>query len=410
MPLFSSRFSRDLTPNRLLAALDAKKSAGVNVLDLTESNPTRAGFTYDEAGILRALAQPEAMRYQPTPRGLRSARQAVADYYRSRGPRINPDSIFLTASTSESYAYLFKLLADPGDEILLPQPSYPLFDFLTELESARPIRYELAYDEREGWRIDFASLRAAICDKTAAIVVVNPNNPTGSYLKTDELAKLNRLCVERDLALIVDEVFWDYASSRPDSGADFPARPALRAGAPVTTVATAVGNDDALTFVVSGLSKIVGLPQVKLSWIQVNGPVALAAQAQSRLEFIADTYLSVATTVQHAAATLLAGRAVIQSQIAARVEDNFSYLRAQCADSGRCRALIREGGWYAVLEIPYATSDDDAAYQLLERDDVFTHPGYFFDFDRHNVLVVSLLTPTAVFAEGISRMMKRLGT
>ncbi len=392
MPFFSSRFSRDLTPNRLLAALDAKKSAGVDILDLTESNPTRAGFTYDEAGILRTLAQPEAMLYQPTPRGLHSARQAVADYYRSRGQPVNPDSIFLTASTSESYAYLFKLFTDPGDEILLPQPGYPLFDFLTELESARPIRYALAYDGREGWRIDFDSLRAAICDKTAAIVVVNPNNPTGSYLKSDELLGLNDLCAAHDLALIVDEVFWDYRS-REHRG-----------------IATAVGNDDALTFVVSGLSKIAGLPQVKLGWIQVNGPQALAAQAQSRLEFIADTYLSVSASAQHAAADLLTARAVIQNQIAARVEDNFSYLRAQCADSGRCRALIREGGWYAVLEIPYAMSDDDAAYQLLERDDVFTHPGYFFDFDQHNVLVVSLLTSKTVFEEGIARMMRRLGT
>ncbi|MEK9164567.1 MAG: pyridoxal phosphate-dependent aminotransferase [Chloroflexota bacterium] len=406
MPLFSSRFSHDLTPNRLLAALAAKKSAGVDILDLTESNPTRAGFTYDEAGILRALANPEAMRYQPTPRGLLLARQAVADYYQSRGPRIDPDSIFLTASTSESYAYLFKLLADPGDEILLPQPGYPLFDLLTELESARPTRYALAYDGREGWRINFDSLRAAMSDKTAAIVVVNPNNPTGSYLKQEELAELNRLCIERDLALIVDEVFWDYACR----GADFPVRPALRAGKPATTIATAVGNDGALTFVVSGLSKIAGLPQVKLGWIQVNGPPALAAQAQSRLEFIADTYLSVSASAQHAAADLLAGRAVIQNQIAARAEDNFSYLRAQCAGSGRCRALIREGGWYAVLEIPYAMSDDDAAYQLLERDDVFTHPGYFFDFDQHNVLVVSLLTSRTVFEEGVARMMRRLGT
>ena len=400
MPLFSSRFSHDLTPNRLLAALDAKKSAGVDILDLTESNPTRAGFTYDEAGILRALANPEAMRYQPTPHGLRSARQAVADYYRSRGQPVNPDSIFLAASTSESYAYLFKLLTDPGDEILLPQPSYPLFDFLTELEAARPTRYALEYDGRVGWRIDFDSLRAAIGDKTAAIVVVNPNNPTGSYLKTDELAKLNRLCVERDLALIVDEVFWDYA----DSGADFPVRPGLWPGKPATTV----GNDDALTFVVSGLSKIAGLPQVKLGWIQVNGPAALAAEAQGRLEFIADTYLSVSAPAQHAAATLLTGRAAIQTQITARIESNYDYLRAQCVNSDTCRVLIREGGWYAVLEIPDAISDDDAAYQLLERDDVFTHPGYFFDFDKHNVLVVSLLTSRTVFEDGIARMIRRL--
>ncbi len=390
--MFSSRFHFDLTPNLLMEAFQAKKTAGVEVLDLTESNPTRAGFNYDSAEILQALAQPQSMIYEPSPRGLLAARQAVVNYYRSKTQTITPDSLFLTASTSEAYGYLFKLLADPGDEVLVPRPSYPLLDFLTALDSVRPVQYPLSYSNEGGWKIDLEALQNLIGDRTKAVVVVSPNNPTGSYLKTNELAQLNALCIKHNLALIVDEVFSDY---RYQNVAD--------------QIETAVGNDGALTFVLSGLSKIVGLPQVKLGWIQVSGPASLVAEAQSRLEFIADTYLSVAQAVQLAAERLLAQRQAMQKQIITRLNDNHRYLEAQCAALSNCRPLLREGGWYAVLEIDDTDiPDDERVQQLLEQDNVLAHPGYFYDFDRDGILVLSLLTPTVIFQAGVSKILARL--
>ncbi|MEK7328729.1 MAG: pyridoxal phosphate-dependent aminotransferase, partial [Chloroflexota bacterium] len=258
--MFSSRVSWELTPNRLIETLKAKRAAGVEVLDLTESNPTRAGFNYDASEILSALAQPQSMLYEPSPRGLPAARLAITNYYLHHHKTTHPDSVFLTASTSEAYSHLFKLLAEPGDEVLVPKPSYPLLDFLTTLDSIQSIQYPLKYDAERGWQIDLEALHNLISDKTKAIVVVSPNNPPGSYLKTNELAELNALCAKNSLALIVDEVFADY---RYQARAD--------------QVETAVGNDGALTFALSGLSKIVGLPQVKLGWIQVSGPASLVA-------------------------------------------------------------------------------------------------------------------------------------
>ena len=391
--MFSSRFHFDLTPNRLMQTLQAKKAAGVEVLDLAESNPTRAGFNYDASEILSALAQPQAMLYEPSPRGLPAARQAITNYYLHHHKTIHPDSVFLTASTSEAYSHLFKLLADPGDEVLVPKPSYPLLDFLTALDSAQPVQYPITYNHQHGWQIDIDALRNLISNRTKAIVVVSPNNPTGSYLKTGELAQLNALCAKNNLALIVDEVFSDY---RYQARAD--------------QVETAVGNEGALTFVLSGLSKVAGLPQVKLGWIQVSGPASLAAEAQSRLEFIADTYLSVATPVQHAAERLLTQRQAIQKQIITRLDDNHRFLESQCAASPNCRVLIREGGWYAVLEIDddAQASDDDLVLQLLEQDNVFVHPGYFYDFDHDGILVLSLLTPPAIFQTGATKILAHL--
>ncbi|MBI3240665.1 MAG: pyridoxal phosphate-dependent aminotransferase [Chloroflexi bacterium] len=392
--MFSSRFHFDLTLNRLMETLQAKRAAGVEVLDLAESNPTRAGFDYAAADILSALTQPQAMLYEPTPRGLPVARLAITNYYLQRNKTIHPDSLFLTASTSEAYGHLFKLLADPGDEVLVPKPSYPLLDFLTALDSVRPIQYPTTYNSKLGWRIDTETLPDLITDKTKAIVVVSPNNPTGSYLKTNELAQLNALCAKNNLALIVDEVFSDY---RYQSAAD--------------QVETAVGNEGALTFVLSGLSKIIGLPQVKLGWIQVSGPASLVAETQSRLEFIADTYLSVATPVQHAAERLLAQRQAMQKQIIARLDDNHRFLEAQCAKLPNCRPLLREGGWYAVLEIDddgAQVSDDERVQQLLEQDNIFVHPGYFYDFDQDGILVLSLLTPPAIFQAGVSKILAHI--
>jgi len=387
--MFSARLDRDLTPNQLAETLAAKRAAGIEILDLTESNPTRAGFNYDPK-ILTALAQPQAMLYEPHPRGLPSARRAVADYYGARGHAIRPDSLTLTTSTSEAYGYLFKLLADPGDEILLPRPSYPLLDFLTALDSVRVVHYPLRYDDAKGWRIDLERLFHSVGENTAALVVVNPNNPTGSFLKSDELKELNSICAARHLALIVDEVFSDYGSGND----------------PMRVATTASVPTEALTFTLSGLSKVAGLPQVKLGWIQVGGPPELCAEAQARLDVIADTYLSVSTPVQHAAPTLLAGRDMIQQQIKTRITENHHFLEEYCP--GVARPLRYEGGWYAVLETESAAPEEELAQRLLEHDNVLIHPGYFFDFDSDGMLVVSLLTPTATFQTGISKLLARL--
>src|SRR3990172_5412675 len=322
--MFSSRLNWDAPPNPLLQSLGEKGAGGVEILDLTESTPTRAGFDYSQLDLPTVLAHPDATRYQPSPRGLLAAREAIAGYY--RGQRVHPDSIFLTASTSEAYSFLFKLLCDPGDEVLVPQPGYPLFDFLTTLDSVRPVYYSLGYEAAAGWRINLERLEAAIGERTRAIVVVSPHNPTGAFLNIVELAGLNALCARHNLALIADEVFFDYAAPTPRSGA--PSVPA-------------VGNTGALTFVLSGLSKVVGLPQVKLGWIQISGPQPRATQCQRRLEFIADTYLSVSTSAQLAAPVLLARRDSIQSQIKNRIEANYRWLQEQWAD----RVLSREGGW-----------------------------------------------------------------
>jgi aspartate/methionine/tyrosine aminotransferase len=386
---FSSRFTFSLATNRLGATLERKRSEHERILDLTESNPTAAGLVYDEAEVLAALAQPQSMLYEPEPRGLLSARQAVARYYRERGQAVEAKHIHLTASTSEGYAYLFKLLANPGDEVLVPQPAYPLLDFLTALECVRLVHYPLRYEEACGWRIDLEKLAATISTKTVAIVLVNPNNPTGSFIKPEELRELNRLCTEHHLALICDEVFSDYGESEDEP-----------------RVASLAGNKDALTFVLSGLSKISALPQVKLGWIHVNGPTALREEAQERLDFIADTYLSVGTPVQHAAGRLLAQRFSVQAQIQQRCRANENFLRSQCARLAHGRALKREGGWYAIINLAQPFEEESFTLKLLEKENVLVHPGYFFDFPETGFLVVSLLTPEKIFREGIERVMK----
>lgn len=389
--MFSSRFTWSLNANRLSRLLESKRAAGVEIFDLTESNPTQAGFTYHQKEILAALAAPQALRYEPAPRGLLAARQAVANYYAALGHEVTPGALHLTASTSEGYAYLFKLLANPGDEVLAPQPSYPLFDFLTALESVQRIHYPLRYHAAEGWRIDLETLATSISTKTRALIIVNPNNPTGSYLKPDELTALNSLCREHDLALIFDEVFSDYGS-----------------GHEAQCVTTAVGNDATLTFVMGGLSKTLGLPQMKLAWIHVNGPAALREEAQERLDFISDTYLSVSAPVQHATAKLLALRQEMQQQIQARIAANEVFLHAQAGKLHDVNILTREGGWCAVLAISKPFAEEKFTVNLLEQDNVLIHPGYFFDFEKEGFLVVSLLTEPAIFQEGVVRMLPRL--
>jgi alanine-synthesizing transaminase len=387
--MFSSRLEWTASPNPISELLEAKRRAGETVLDLTESNPTRAGIDYPADEIARAFAGPGALHYEPEPFGLPDARAAVARYYADSGVEIDAARIVLTASTSEAYAWLFKLLAGPGDEILTPRPSYPLFEYLARLESVNVVQYPLFYDH--GWHLDGAGLRALVTSRTRAIVTVHPNNPTGSFLKLYELDELAAVARENHLAIISDEVFSDYWLERD------PARVGVVAGA----------AQDVLSFSLSGLSKIVGLPQMKLGWIVAGGPLWRAAL--DRLEFIADTYLSVGTPVQLAASALINARHGVQRQIRTRLERNLGALRTAMVGAPHVRLLEVEGGWYANLQVPRVRSEEEWVLSLLGRENVLVQPGFFYDFGAEAFLVVSLLTRSEVFDEGMTRMLRLLG-
>jgi alanine-synthesizing transaminase len=388
--MFSRRFKWDLEPTRFARLIEEKKRAGARLLDLTESNPTRAGFDYPAEEILAALAKTPSMLYEPAPRGLFVAREAVAEYYAERGFDVDPERIHLTASTSEAYSFLFKLLADQGESVLVPQPSYPLFEFLAALEGVELRPYELHYVHTAGWRIDFDSVEKAVAPNTRAIILVSPNNPTGSFTKLSEVEQLNSICARHDLALIADEVFGDYGFA-DDRG----------------RAKSMVSNDSSLTFVMSGLSKILALPQMKLGWVVTNGPADLREEAIERLDFIADTFLSVAAPVQHSARPWLRLRRSMQVQILDRVRANLHWLHAVTEESP-LRLLSVEGGWYASLELPRQFTEEEWAMTLLEKDDVLTHPGYFFDFPREAFLVLSLLPRAEIFREAVSRILARV--
>lgn len=361
-------------------ALDARRKNRLEILDLTESNPTRVGFHYPEADILKALSTSHSMTYQPEPFGLPAAREAVTGYYKDRGHDVDPRQIALTASTSEAYSFLFKLLADPADEVLIPQPSYPLFDFLARLNSVRTIQYPLAYDG--SWHLDRAALAAAIGSRTRAIVVVSPNNPTGSRIEREDWDWLAQLCADRTLPLIWDEVFHDYP---------------LGNEAPVFNP---LHRPDVPAFVLNGLSKTVGLPQLKLAWIIVTGHKGFRETALQRLEIVADTFLSVSTPVQQALPGLLALRLPIQAEIRARLLGNLAALRRILAGSP-AEVLRMEAGWYALVRLPQVKSEDEWVVELLERSSALIHPGYFYDFLDEPYAVVSLLPEPRVFEPGI---------
>lgn len=386
--MFSSRLDWGAAPNRLSSLLERRLAAGLPVLDLTESNPTRADGLSPGAELLEALLSPASLFYEPSPLGGSAARKAVSEYYAERGHDVDPARILLTASTSEAYAYAFKLLCEPGDEVLVPRPSYPLFEFLARLESVRIVRYPLVCHGR--WHIDFDALESAISPRTRAIAVVNPNNPTGSFLKRAELPRLAALCRSRELAIISDEVFADYAFG-PD-----PAR-----------VSTLAGCDEALVFCFSGLSKIAALPQMKLGWIVAGGPPDLRARALGGLELIADTYLSVSAPVQHAAPRFLACGSLARARIRTRVSENLEWLRAAVAGSA-LGILDVEGGWYATVRLPRTRSEEEWTLELLDRDGVLVQPGYFFDFETEAFVVLSLLTVPGIFREGVARLLARV--
>lgn len=387
--MFSHRTGWKLTPNRFTEVQQELKAAGMEVLDLTLSNPTCAGLAYDEETILGSLALPDAMIYDPQPKGLASARLAVAEYYREQHEEfdLDPGNIVLTTSTSEGYSYVFRLLCNPDDEILVPKPSYPLFEFLADLQDVKLVPYPLIYDH--GWQIDFPSLYKAVNHRTRAVVVVHPNNPTGSYVRPQEIAALNGFCREYKLALIVDEVFLDYAH-------DGAARSSF------------VANEEALTFTLSGLSKISALPQMKAAWVVTSGPTEVVSEAVARMEVIADTYLSMNTPIQFAMPILLDQRKQVQPLLLDRLRTNLEEFDHLLAKQSACRRLETEGGWYAVLRVPATQSDEDLAIDLLRKVSVLVHPGHFYDFPNDGYLVVSLIPTQETFREGAARMLDLL--
>lgn len=382
---FSRRTGWNTEESTLAQAHRARVAAGLPIADLTASNPTRCGFAYGP-GLLDALADPRALDYDPQPKGLLAAREAVCSYYAGHGAAVNPEQVVLTTSTSESYSFLFRLLCDPGSEILIPQPGYPLFDFLATLDDVQIKTAPLVYDH--GWQIEPEGFRRAMTPQTRAIVLVHPNNPTGHFTKPWEVEVLAEQCREHNLSLIVDEVFLDYGF----------------AGTPATF---AKGTEGVLVCVVSGLSKIAGLPQMKAAWIVATGP--RRQEALSRLEVIADTLLSVNAPVQWAMQSWIPGRQAIQEQIRERVRTNLAELDRQLAFLTTTRRLDLEGGWYAVLRIPALQPDEQTVLDLLERG-VWVHPGYFFGMEEAGWLVVSLLGQPAEFRTGVTALIAYLGT
>lgn len=381
--MFARRTGWNLEKNAFTLALETHRAAGRELLDLTASNPTTVGFQ-PNPGILAALAKPEALTYDPQPRGLLVAREAVAAYYRGLSASLHPDQVVLTTSTSEAYSFAFRLLCDPGDEVLIPTPSYPLFEFLAEIQDVKLIPYELVYDH--GWQIDFHSLKRGLTPHSRAIILVNPNNPTGSYTKAAEREELNRLCREHEMALIADEVFFDFNLS-------------------AQSFESFTTNNAALTFTMSGLSKIAALPQMKVAWIATTGPRELAHSALDRLEVIADTYLSMNAPIQHAIPALLAGRTTFQQKLVVRLHSNLAELDRQLARQELCSRLDVEGGWYATLRVPVTRTDEELAIELLQQRDVLVHPGHFFDFPADGYVILSLMTPESMFSEGVRRVL-----
>ena len=423
-PMFSERTNWRLAQNRFTQAVEEAIARGSKLLDLTAANPTRVGLEYDSAAILGALASQQALDYEPQAKGLLAARQAVAGYYCDRcvdaagvitpNPsssdlvkdeqdriRVDPERIILTTSTSEGYSYVFRLLCNAGDELLVPKPSYPLFEFLADLQDVKLVPYPLIYDH--GWQMDFHSMERAITSKTRGVVVVHPNNPTGSYVHEDEFAALNSLCRKHGLSLIVDEVFLDYDVAQRSNG-----KSALFGF--TSPRASFSGNREVLTFTLSGLSKISALPQMKVSWIVTSGPEKIVTEAMERLEVIADTYLSMSTPMQWAVPTLLKQRRGVQRQLVDRVKINLADLDRALAEQKTCQRLHVEGGWYAVLRVPILRSDEDLAIDLVRQSSVLVHPGHFYDFPNDGYLVLSLIPKNDEFTEGIARVLQQFSS
>ncbi len=394
--MFASRTNWKLEQNRFTQALEAHRRSGKVLLDLTASNPTDCDFEYPKGEILSSFADPRALQYTPESKGMHSAREAVASYYAGRpgfgvcSGSVDPERIILTAGTSEAYSYIFRLLCEPGEEVLFPAPSYPLLEYVAGLNDVRLVPYPLQYDH--GWQMDIAALRAAVTTRTRAVLVVHPNNPTGSFVSPAEAAALREVCEARGMAIVADEVFLDYAEdSKPHASFAFD-----------TSVTSGTSP---LTFTLSGLSKISALPQMKLAWLVTSGSEPLVRAALERLEIVADTYLSPGTPVQLAAPKLLGLRDRMQSQLQSRIAANLAHLDSALTGQKLLTRLERQGGWYAVLRGPATGPDEELAIRLLQEQSVLVHPGRFFDFPQDGFLVLSLITPESTFREGVRRML-----
>jgi aspartate/methionine/tyrosine aminotransferase len=382
----SSRLPSNLGPNAVSRAVAARRAAGLELIDLTESNPTRAGLLYPP-DLLAPLADAAALVYDPQPLGMPAAREAVAREFLRHGRAVEPARVALTSSTSEAYALLFKLFCDPGDQVLVPHPSYPLFEHLTRLEAVGSVPYALEY--HGAWRIDLPSVERAITTRTRAILVVSPNNPSGSFLHRQDLQALVEVCRRHDLALIGDEVFFDYTLDAAPNAA------------------SVLDQDAVLTCALGGMSKSCGLPQVKLGWIAWSGPADALSGILSAYEIIADSYLSVSTPVQVAAPALLSRAAVVRAQLQARIARNLAALREASEPWPAATVLRAEGGWSAVVQVPAVRSEEDLVVTLVTEDGVLVHPGFFFDFPREAFLVLSLIAEPHRFDAGVARLMAR---
>jgi aspartate/methionine/tyrosine aminotransferase len=381
VPRLSLRTAWDVAETGLARSIRERRVAGLPLIDLTASNPTQCGLQYDGAAILAALSDERVLQYDPNPRGMLSAREAVAGYYGNHGVSIDAERILLTTSTSEAYSYLFRLLADAGDEVLIAQPSYPLFDFLARLEDVSLAPYPLFYDH--GWHLDIEALRRLIGPKTRAIALVHPNNPTGHFTKLAERQALEALCADHGLALIVDEVFLDYVLTGE------------------TPQSFAAGEHPVLTFVLSGLSKVAALPQMKAAWIAAFGPEQDLKRALDRLEIIADTFLAMNAPIQCALPAWLAKRSTIQGEILTRLQANLAALDSSLASQRMVTRRDVEAGWYAILRVPALAPDEDLAIRLVREQGVSVHPGSSFGFADSGWLVLSLLAPPAEFLSGV---------
>jgi aspartate/methionine/tyrosine aminotransferase len=438
--MFSERTNWRLAQNRFTQAVEEARAAGKTILDLTASNPTRVGLEYDSGTILKALGSGRMLDYDPQAKGLREARGAVARYYSGRGApsievardvasnvsteidaeEIDPERIVLTTSTSEGYSFVFRLLCNAGDELLVPKPSYPLFEFLADLQDVKLVPYPLIYDH--GWQMDFHSMEKAVTERTRGVVVVHPNNPTGSFVHPEERVALNAFCREHGLALIVDEVFLDYRLDASVGKIRSPHAPMNRHSpthrlgrddinqelGPDDSAGSFASNRGVLTFTLSGLSKISALPQMKVAWVVTSGSESDVNEAVAKLEVIADTYLSMNAPVQWAVPALLEQRGSIQKQLLARVRNNLAELDRQLAEQRACQRLVVEGGWYAVLRVPVTQPDEDLAIALVREKSVLIHPGHFYDFSQDGYVVLSLIPREDDFQEGMLRVLEYL--
>ena len=400
--MFASRTDWSLTPNRLSVVIAERRAKGLPFIDLTQSNPTHCGFSVNAQGVIEALVNSYSLAYEPDPHGPLYARRAVAGYYAERDIQVDPEQIFLTTSTSEAYSYVFRLLANPGDNVLVPRPSYPLFDFLARLNDLELLSYPLMY--YQGWRIDVEALLMRLNTRTKAVLVVHPNNPTGCFVRGKDLAVLTGCSQRRPLAIVADEVFADYAFVAPVPRA---AALPISSGA-ADRVLSFAAESEALTFTLSGLSKISAVPQMKLAWVIVSGPEEVRRAALARLEVIADTYLALSAPLAHALPELLESRRQVQPQILDRVRLNLRWLDEQLSRGAAVTRLETEGGWYVILRLPAVRTDEEWAMELLRQDGVLVHPGHFYDLPYESHLVVGLLPLTENFQQGMLKVLARV--